>query len=122
MKRVIKPAEPELAEYSCDVTGRTCHPALTVQLRYHFGSELDGDTYDFHVCSEAERIVVLLLRLILIKGGPLEPHCVESLFPTAGIRKEHHVLRSEAKTLWRKLEQLRRKHPSNPGSARKRHR
>jgi hypothetical protein len=112
MKKIISPAAPESATHTCDVTGASLPngPSVTLTIKCGYGSSYDGRTYVLDLSEEAGEVVLPLLRMLLLKGAPLESHSDSSYLYHLGqdLPIEKRIRRSEQNVLLRKLWKLSR--------------
>jgi hypothetical protein len=109
MKRIIQLAVPETAEFFCDLTRAPLpnRPPLAILIHCGYGTAYDGRTYCLDFSEEAADVVLPLLRLLLLKGAPLESRNIGALLGTEA-PGESRVERTELATLLRKLGRLSR--------------
>lgn len=61
MKKILKKAKKEKAEYSCDFTGKKFDkfdPEVQIKFSFNYGSRFDGEEIEFHL-SDNESVKVL---------------------------------------------------------------
>lgn len=61
MKKILKKARKEKAEYSCDFTGKKFDkfdPEVQIKFSFSYGSRFDGEEIEFHL-SDTESVKVL---------------------------------------------------------------
>jgi hypothetical protein len=83
MKTVLQPALEEKAAYTCDLTGKPLDSGMPLCLTLQFGygsSQHDGETFEFHLSSEAEEVLVPFLRACLLQGRPMTTHRTRAEF------------------------------------------
>jgi hypothetical protein len=111
MKIILKPEVPEQAQFECDVSGVPLKEgpivALMIDCGYGYGctSGYGGHKFELHLSADAADIVLSLLRELLLNGGPLGPHCVESDF-LCFLPKEKPIGPRKRAALLRKLETM----------------
>ncbi len=107
MKTVLKRPVAEVAQYHCDVTGLPLPhgPAAIIILRCGYGTTYDGNVFELDLSEKAADVVLPLLRVLLIDGGPLEPHrTAATLFERS--LDEKRISRRERAALLGRLDKL----------------
>lgn len=107
MKHIIQPSIPELARYTCDVTGAQLPngPSATITIRCGYASPHDGSVFELHLSANAAETVLPLIRALLLDGAPLEPNRTE-VFLNEGALRETRIARGERALLLRQLNKL----------------
>jgi hypothetical protein len=108
MRTIIKPNTPALIQWTCDVTGSPLPqgPAATITIKGGFGAPYDGDTFLLDLSEPAAEVVLPLFRVLLLGGGPLAPHLLDSVFP-GDHQPERRITRRALPSLLRRLQELR---------------
>lgn len=107
MKHIIQPSIPELARYTCDVTGAQLPngSSATITIRCGYASPHDGSVFELHLSANAAETVLPLIRALLLNGAPLEPNRTE-VFLNEGPLRETTITRGDRATLMRRLKML----------------
>lgn len=107
MKHIIQASVPELARYTCDITGVPLPggPSATIEIRCGYGSPYDGSVFRLDLSAESAAKVLPLIRALLLDGAPLEPYLTET-FLNRGALSEGRIGRGERAQLIRDLDSL----------------
>lgn len=68
MKKIIKPAQKEKAEYFSDFSGESFnnfHPDVEIKFEFNYGSEFDGSKIEFHLTNQEAKHVLDFIRMNL---------------------------------------------------------
>ena len=75
MKKIIKPAQKEKAEYFSDFSNTSfdCfEPEAQIKFEFNYGSEFDGSSVEFHLTGEEAKHVLDFIRMNLSEDKTTE--------------------------------------------------